>query len=75
MSNEEIQKIILAVSKELEINYDKNKIEKYGLASRTLIPFATLRSTSRVARSEGTDDAMTKMVGSYMILLFELEQE
>ena len=36
MSNEEIQKIILAVSKELEINYDKNKIEKYGLARACL---------------------------------------
>ncbi len=62
MSNEEIQKIILAVSKELEINYDKNKIEKYGLASRTLIPFATLRSTSRVARSEGTDEDRDIMI-------------
>lgn len=32
MNNDEIQKIIYAVSKELEINYDKNKTEHYGLS-------------------------------------------
>ena len=56
MNNDEIQKIIYAVSKELEINYDKNKTEHYGLSDRALVPFATIKSTSRVVRSEGTDE-------------------
>ena len=56
MNNDEIQKIIYAVSKELEINYDKNKTEHYGLSDRALVPFATFKSTSRVVRSEGTDE-------------------
>ena len=56
MNNDEIQKIIYAVSKELEINYDKNKTEHYGLSDRALVPFATINSTSRVVRSEGTDE-------------------
>ena len=56
MNNEEIEKIIYAVTKELEHNYDKYKIEHFGLADRTLIAFATIRSSSRVARSEGTDE-------------------
>ena len=56
MNNDEIQKIIYAVSKALEINYDKNKTEHYGLADRALVPFATIKSTSRVVRSEGTDE-------------------
>ena len=56
MNNDEIQKIIYAVSKELEINYDKNKTEHYGLSDRALVPFATIKCTSRVGRSEGTDE-------------------
>lgn len=62
MNNEEIQKIILAVSKELETNYERNKTEHYGLADRTLIPFATIESRSRVVRSEGTDEDRDIMI-------------
>lgn len=62
MSDKEIEKIIFAVSKELENAYDRNKTEHYGLADRTLIPFATIRSTSRVVRSEGTDEDNDVMI-------------
>ena len=56
MNSDDIKKIIFAVSKELEVNYDRNKVEHYGIADRTLIPFATVESRSRVVRSEGTDE-------------------
>lgn len=56
MNNEEIQKIIYAVTSELEHNYDKYKIEHFGLADRTLIAFATIQNRSRVMRNEGTDE-------------------
>lgn len=56
MSDKEVQKIIYSVSKELETTYDRNKTEHYGLADRSLIPFAMIKSTSRVVRSEGTDE-------------------
>ena len=81
MNNDEIQKSYDVVSKELEINYDKNKTEHYGLSDRALVPFATIKSTSRVVRSEGTDEdndigyAIMKMVGLYMILQFKLVPE
>ena len=56
MNNEEIEKIIYAVTKELEHDYSKYKIEHYGLADRTLIAFATIQRRSRVVRNEGTDE-------------------
>ena len=56
MSDKEVQKIIYSVSKKLETTYDRNKIEHYGLADRSLIPFAMIKSISRVVRSEGTDE-------------------
>ena len=62
MNNDEIQKIIFAVSKELEVNYNRNKVEHYGIADRTLIPFATIESKSRVVRSEGTDEDNDVMI-------------
>lgn len=62
MNNDEVQKIIYAVSKELEVNYNKYKTKKYGIAERTLIPFATIESSTKVIRSEGTDEDNDVMI-------------
>lgn len=61
MNNEEIQQIILNVSKKLKIDCEKYK-EDYGLANRSLILFATLEESSRVVRSEGTDEDRDIMI-------------
>lgn len=56
MDEQEIRKIIEVVTEELQKNFDKYKYDDYGIASKTLVPFATIESKSRVVRSEGTDE-------------------
>ncbi|SEW38699.1 hypothetical protein [[Clostridium] fimetarium] len=62
MSKEELLKIVKAVTAEGMEHFDRNKTVGYGLANRTLIPFATLESHSRVVRSEGTDEDHDVMI-------------
>lgn len=56
MTNDEIKKIVEAVTKECEANFNKHKIDDYTLASKTTIPFTSKTLHSRVVSSWGTDE-------------------
>lgn len=56
MTKEAIRKIIYAVTKECEKNFDKHKIEEYTLANKTTIPFTSRTLYTRKVSDWGTDE-------------------
>lgn len=56
MKKESIRKIVYAVTKECEKNFDKHKIEGYTLANKTTIPFTSKTLYTRKVSDWGTDE-------------------
>ena len=56
MTKESIEKLVYAVTKECEKNFDKHKIEEYTLANKTTIPFSSRTLHTRKVSDWGTDE-------------------
>lgn len=56
MTKESIKKIVYAVTKECEKNFDKHKTEGYTLANKTTIPFSSRTLHTRKVSDWGTDE-------------------
>lgn len=56
MTKESIKKLVCAVTKECEKNFDKHKIEDYTLANKTTIPFSSRTLHTRKVSDWGTDE-------------------
>lgn len=56
MTKEDIRKIVYAVTKECEKNFDKYKTEGYTLANKTTIPFTSRTLHTRKVSDWGTDE-------------------
>lgn len=56
MAKEDIRKIVYAVTKECEKNFDKYKTDEYTLANKTTIPFTSKTMHTRKVSDWGTDE-------------------
>lgn len=56
MTKETVEKIVDAVTKECEENFNKHKCEGYSLANKTTIPFETTILYSRNASDWGAEE-------------------
>lgn len=56
MTKEAIKKLVYAVTKECEKNFDKHKIDGYTLANKTTIPFSSRTLHTRKVSDWGTDE-------------------
>ena len=62
MTRESIKKIVAAVTKECDENFDKHKYEGYTLANKTTIPFTSKTLYSRVVSDWGTDEDRDEII-------------
>ena len=62
MTKEDIRKIVYAVTKECEKNFDKHKKEDYTLAGKTTIPFVSRTLYSKKVTDWGTDEDRDEII-------------
>ena len=62
MTKGAIKKIVEAVTKECEDNFDKYKVDGYTLANKTTIPFSSRTLYSRTVSNWGTDEDRDEII-------------
>lgn len=62
MTKDAIKKIVEAVTKECEANFDKHKTDDYTLANKTTIPFVSKTLYSRSVSNWGTDEDRDEII-------------
>ncbi len=62
MSKESVKKIVYAVTKECEKNFDKHKTGEYTLTNKTTIPFLSRTLRARKVSDWGTDEDTDEII-------------
>lgn len=62
MTQEDIKRIMYAVTKECEKNFNKHKTEEYTIANKTTIPFTSNTLQSRKVNDWGTDEDTDEII-------------